>query len=58
VASSPELGRRATFVDTHLHLEELPDWRAAADEAVAAGVVGMIAMGVDAESSQRALAMA
>jgi TatD DNase family protein len=55
VARTPE---GATFVDTHLHLDELPDWRAAADEAVAAGVIGMIAMGVDAESSRRALAMA
>ena len=49
---------RPTFVDTHLHLEELADWRAAADEAVAAGVVGLIAMGVDATSSRRAVAMA
>jgi TatD DNase family protein len=56
VVAAPDA--QPTFVDTHLHLEELPDWRAAVEEAVAAGVVGMIAMGVDADSSRRALGMA
>jgi TatD DNase family protein len=46
------------LIDTHIHLEELEDWRAAVDESVAAGVCGLIAMGVDAESSRRALEMA
>src|SRR2546421_2109788 len=46
------------FVDTHLHLEEVPEWRAAVDEAVAAGVTGLIAMGTDTATSRGAIAMA
>jgi TatD DNase family protein len=47
-----------SFVDTHIHLEEVPDWRSAVDEAVAAGVGGLIAMGTDAATSRGAIAMA
>jgi TatD DNase family protein len=46
------------LVDTHLHLEEVPDWRAAVDEAVLAGVTRLIAMGVDLETTASAIAMA
>jgi TatD DNase family protein len=46
------------FVDTHLHLEEVPDWPGAVDEAVAAGVVGMFAMGTDADTNRGAIRMA
>jgi TatD DNase family protein len=45
-------------VDTHIHLEEVPDWRSATDEAVAAGVTGLIAMGTDAATTRGAIAMA
>ena len=46
------------LVDTHIHLEEVPDWRRAVDEAVAAGVTRLIAMGVDAQTTRGAIAMA
>jgi TatD DNase family protein len=46
------------LVDTHLHLEELPDPGAAVDEAVAAGVTRLIAMGTDLASSRAAIARA
>jgi TatD DNase family protein len=36
----------------------VPDWRQAVDEAVAAGVTHLIAMGVDLETTRRAIAMA
>lgn len=36
----------------------MPDWRQAADEAVAAGVVGMFAMGTDAGTNRGAVRMA
>lgn len=57
-SSSPEsaqgrLGPR--LVDTHIHLDEVPDWRAAVDEAVAAGVASLVAMGVDIASSRDAV---
>ena len=47
-----------SFVDTHIHLEEVPDWPAAVDEAVQAGVTGLIAMGTDLSTSRGAIAMA
>jgi len=47
-----------SFVDTHIHLEEIPDWRAAVEEAVAAGVTALIAMGTDAATTRGAIAMA
>lgn len=47
-----------SFVDTHIHLEEVPDWRAAVDESVNAGVTGLIAMGTDLETTRGAIAMA
>jgi TatD DNase family protein len=46
------------LVDTHIHLEEVPEWRQAVEEAVAAGVTRLIAMGVDAETTRGAIAMA
>ena len=46
------------LVDTHIHLEEVPDWRGAVDDAVAAGVTRLIAMGVDAQTTLGAIAMA
>jgi TatD DNase family protein len=46
------------LVDTHIHLEEVPEWRQAVDEAVGAGVSRIIAMGVDAETTKGAIAMA
>ena len=45
-----------SFVDTHIHLEEVPDWPAAVDEAVQAGVTGLIAMGTDLSTSRGAIA--
>ena len=47
-----------SFVDTHIHLEEVPDWRAAVDEAVQAGVGPLIAMGTDLQTTRGAIAMA
>ena len=46
------------LVDTHIHLDDLPGWREAVDEAVAEGVETLIAMGVDLESSRLSLEMA
>jgi TatD DNase family protein len=46
------------LVDTHVHLEEVPDWRQAVEEAGAAGVSRLIAMGVDAQTTRGAIAMA
>ncbi|HEX6548547.1 MAG TPA: TatD family hydrolase [Candidatus Dormibacteraeota bacterium] len=57
----PDGGRLAAIlglVDTHIHLDEIEDWRTAVEEAVAAGVTTLIAMGVDADSTQRAIEMA
>lgn len=46
------------FVDTHLHLEELPDAAAAVATAEAAGVKRLIAMGTDLATSGAAIAAA
>jgi TatD DNase family protein len=46
------------FVDTHLHLEELDDPDAAVAEAVEAGVIRLLAMGTDLETSLTALGFA
>jgi len=46
------------LIDTHLHLEELGDVTEVVQEAAAAGVTGMIAMGVDLERSRIALSFA
>jgi TatD DNase family protein len=46
------------LVDTHLHLDELDDPATAVAEAEAAGVIRMIAVGADLESSGRAVALA
>lgn len=50
-----------TLVDTHCHLNDdraFPDPGGAVAEAVAAGVARMVCVGVDVESSRRALALA
>ena len=47
-----------SLVDTHIHLEEVPDWRLAVDEAAVAGISRLIAMGVDANTSRGSIAMA
>jgi TatD DNase family protein len=49
---------RAGLVDTHIHLDEVPGWPEAVEEAVAAGVETLVAMGVDGSSSRLALEMA
>lgn len=46
------------FIDTHLHLEELGDTSEVVQQAAAAGVTRMIAMGVNLEHSRRAVEMA
>jgi len=46
------------LIDTHLHLEELGDVTKVVEEAVDAGVTGLIAMGVDLERSHTALSFA
>jgi TatD DNase family protein len=48
----------AGLIDTHAHLEDLPNLEAALTEAREAGVSDVIAMGVDGPSSQRAVAWA
>jgi TatD DNase family protein len=48
----------ASLVDTHLHLEELGDSTEVVDQAVAAGVTSMIAVGVDLERSRNAVSLA
>jgi TatD DNase family protein len=47
-----------SFVDTHLHLEELDDPEAAVSEAVLAGVTRLVAMGSDLASSRTAVGFA
>ena len=43
------------IIDTHAHFEELPDPQAAVEEARRSGVVGIIAVGQDIESNEKAL---
>ncbi|MBI4301769.1 MAG: TatD family hydrolase [Chloroflexi bacterium] len=43
------------LIDTHAHLEEIEDLEAALDRAKAAGVVAIVAVGMDYESNQKAL---
>jgi len=50
--------RPLTFVDTHLHLEELGDPAEVVAQASAAGVTRLIAMGVDLGRSRGAVALA
>jgi TatD DNase family protein len=46
------------LIDTHLHLEELGDVTKVVEEAVDAGVTGLIAMGVDLGRSRTAVSFA
>ena len=46
------------LVDTHIHLDALPEPEQALGRARALGVTDFIAMGVDGESSRHALASA
>jgi TatD DNase family protein len=46
------------LIDTHLHLEELGDVTTVLEEAVDAGVTGLIAMGVDLGRSRTAVSFA
>lgn len=52
-----ELARRS-LVDSHAHLEELDDLPDSLQEAKAAGVCGIIAVGMDTESNKRVLKIA
>jgi TatD DNase family protein len=47
-----------SLVDTHLHLEELGDPTEVVEEAQAAGVTSLIAVGVDLERSRQAVSLA
>lgn len=46
------------LVDTHCHLEEIPDTEAAVERARAAGLIALVAVGSDFESNRTALALA
>ncbi|MGD9022989.1 MAG: TatD family hydrolase, partial [Deltaproteobacteria bacterium] len=45
-------------IDTHAHLDELPDPGAAIEEAKQAAVLGIVAVGQDIPSNQKILEMA
>jgi Tat protein secretion system quality control protein TatD with DNase activity len=46
---------KLSLVDSHAHLEELDDLPESLEEAKAAGVCGIIAVGMDIESNKRVL---
>jgi TatD DNase family protein len=48
----------ASWVDSHCHLQSLPEADAAIDRARKAGVVGMVCVGTDLEMSRQAVQMA
>jgi TatD DNase family protein len=48
----------ASWVDSHCHLQSLPDPDAAIDRARAAGVAGMVCVGTSLETSQQAIDLA
>jgi TatD DNase family protein len=48
----------ASWVDSHCHLQSLPDPGAAIERARAAGVTGMVCVGTDLESSRQAIDLA
>jgi len=45
-------------IDTHVHLDELPDPAAAIEEARTAGLAGLVAVGTDWSSNEKILALA
>ena len=48
----------ASWVDSHCHLQSLPDPDAAIDRARDAGVIGMVCVGTDLETSRQAVEVA
>jgi TatD DNase family protein len=48
----------ASWVDSHCHLQSLPDPDGAIERARAAGVVGMVCVGTDLETSRQAVELA
>ena len=46
------------IIDAHAHLDEVEDLSAAIERARAAGVVGIVAVGMDIESNRRTLEIA